>query len=233
MMRHTRRNRFARYLLPLLALLATPLAAAEPRLYDVEVIIFTQNGSGGDSEVAAATGAPAQPRGTFPPGEFTELSSGSYRLNNVRGGLSAARGYHVLFHRAWRQPGFDGANAVDYPVHTQAGNGRDSVDGTITLSRERFLHLDVDLRMATGGDASASYPDGTGSRPAYRMVEKRRIRSSETHYFDHPRFGVIARVTPFDAVDEPAAPVDEPVPDDAAAGAQEEEPVPAEDQLTR
>lgn len=231
MMRPDRCNHLPRYLL-LLALLACASATAAAQLYDVEVIIFSQNGAGG-SEQTTAAGAPAQARGAFPPGDFTELTSGSYRLNNIRGGLSAARGYHVLSHRAWRQPGYDRAHAVDYPVHAQAGNGRDSVDGTITLIRERYLHLDLDLRLMTsGGDMPALYPNAPDSRPAYRLVESRRIRSSETHYFDHPRFGVIVRVTPYGTGEEPA-PAAETVPEDAAAGAQEEEPAPADDQLTR
>jgi hypothetical protein len=31
----------------------------------------------------------------------------------------------------------------------------------------------------------------------YRLDETRRMRSGELHYFDNPRFGVIARVTPY------------------------------------
>jgi hypothetical protein len=226
MMRNIRLHRFARCVL--LALLASTGAAAAPQLYDVEVIVFTRDAPGGDGELAARTGAPGQAHGAYTPGEITELSSGAYRLNNIRGGLSAARGYHVLFHRAWRQPGLDRAHAVDYPVHAQTG----SVDGTITLIRERYLHLDVDLRLVmAGGGASAPYPAASG-RQAYRLTEKRRIRSNELHYFDHPRFGVIARVTPYESPEAPA-PADALAPEDAATGAQEEEPVTADEQPAR
>ena len=32
----------------------------------------------------------------------------------------------------------------------------------------------------------------------YRMQQSRRMRSNETHYLDHPRFGIVARVTPYE-----------------------------------
>jgi hypothetical protein len=72
---------------------------------------------------------------------------------------------------------------------------------------------------------------GTAARSAYRLSERRRIRSGELHYFDHPRFGVIARVTPYQAPDEPAAPGPEaePAPQDAAPGVQEDELLPEDE----
>ncbi len=33
----------------------------------------------------------------------------------------------------------------------------------------------------------------------YRMQQSRRMRSNETHYLDHPRFGIVARVTPYES----------------------------------
>jgi len=229
-------NRLAWFSLLVLTLVVPPLHA-ESRLYDVEVIIFSRGGSGTDDETPGQSGIDAvRATGTFPAGEFTELSSGAYQLNNISGGLAAASGYHVLFHRAWRQPAYERSNAVDYPVHTSAGSGRNSVEGTIALVKERYLHLYVDLLLKTAGStAPGLYSDGSGSRPAFRLTEKRRIRSGELHYFDHPRFGMIARVTPYAAPDEPATsgPVEEAAPDDAAGNSQEEEPVTADDQLTR
>ncbi|HUT42362.1 MAG TPA: CsiV family protein [Gammaproteobacteria bacterium] len=237
MIRNHKQHRFAWLILPVLALLAAHAVHAEPRLYDVEVIVFTNDSSGSDDEVMNQPGSDAvNARGSFPGNEFTELTSGSYRLNNIRGGLAASRGYRVLFHRAWRQPAYDRARAVDYPLHSLADNGRDSVEGTITLIKERYLHLDVNLLLMTaGGGTPALYADGPGSRPAFRLAEKRRIKSSETHYFDHPRFGMIARVTPYVSPDEPATPepAGEGMPDDTAGSGQEDEPVSAQDQLTR
>jgi len=236
MIRNAKTNRLAWFSLFVLALAALPLHA-ESRLYDVEVVIFT-NGSGGSTdEIMNQSGTASVPAtGSLPAGEFTELSSDAYQLNNIRGGLAAASGYRVLYHRAWRQPAHERSNAVGYPVHTPAGSSRDVVEGTVTLIKERYLHLDVDLwLMAPGGTAPGMYSDGPVSRPAFHLSEKRRVKSGDLHYFDHPRFGMIARVTPYASPDEQAAPgpVEEAAPDDAAGNGQEEEPVPADDQLTR
>jgi hypothetical protein len=108
-------------------------------------------------------------------------------------------------------------------------SGNSGIEGNVRLILERYLHLDVNLLlMSSRGTGGAVYSDGPGSVPVYELREQRRIRSGELHYFDHPRFGMIARVTPY-AIPEAAA-VTEP-----AAAPEPEDPVPApvDDQLTR
>lgn len=220
----------------LVTLLAAPALRAAPRLYDVEVIIFSNNAAAGDEEPVNRPDAQLAPaRGTVHAGEFTALPAGAYQLNNIQGGLAAARGYHVLFHRAWRQPAYDRARAVGYPVHTPAAGRHGSVSGTVTLLKERYLHLDVDLRMTTGAAVTAPYADSPGSAPVYRLSERRRIRSGELHYFDHPRFGMIARVTPYVSPENQAAPevAGEDAPEDTGDSREAEPAPPADDQLTR
>lgn len=217
--------------------LAPALLPAEQALYDVEVIIFTNPGSADDGEVMRTPppGAAAA-SGMFAENMFTELSPDLYTLNNIRAALSRTPGYTVLFHRAWRQLGYERRNAVDYPVHSLAANGRDSIEGTITLVRERYLHLDVDLLLMTAaGSRPVLYSDGPGSVPAYRLSENRRMRSNELHYLDHPRFGVIARVTPYELPGEPAAqePADDSIPVEESVEPDAETPTGSDDQLTR
>ncbi len=43
----------------------------------------------------------------------------------------------------------------------------------------------------------------------YLMHQKRRVRSKEIHYFDHPLFGVIMLITPYDPEPEPESEIDE------------------------
>jgi hypothetical protein len=192
--------------------------AASP-VYDVEIIIFRNNvmSDAGEQWTAQQAGD-LQPTRVFTQGEFTELSPSAYQLDAIRGGLRNSSGYTVLLHRAWRQVGYDAAHAVAYPIHTRVDNGRESIDGSVTLIRERYLHLDVDLTLKPAGSvAPAQYADGADSRPAFRLQEKRRMRSRELHYFDHPRFGMIARVTPYDAPEEEPEP--EPADTTAEPGA--------------
>jgi hypothetical protein len=42
--------------------------------------------------------------------------------------------------------------------------------------------------------------------PHYRLVTSRQARSGELHYFDHPAFGVLVRITPVTVDPNNAAP---------------------------
>jgi hypothetical protein len=212
-----------------------PAGVAAPPVYDVEIIIFRHNvmSDAGERWTTQAA-SDLSPTRVFSQDEFTVLSPAFYQLNAIRGGLRNSSGYSVLLHRAWRQVGYDAAHAIAYPIHFRADNGRDRVDGSVTLVRERYLHLDVDLLLTTSGSASPAA--GAESRPAFRLHEKRRMRSREVHYFDHPRFGMIAVVTPYDAPEEEPEP--EPEPADSTAQPGEvyipvTGPGPNDDQLTR
>jgi hypothetical protein len=216
-------------LITALLLALTQAAVAGPPVYDVEIIIFRHNimSDAGERWTTPAI-SDLRPTRVFSQDEFTELDRN--QLDGIRGGLRNSSGYSVLFHRAWRQIGYDAAHAIAYPIHSLAENGRDSIEGSVTLVRERYLHLDVDLLLLRAdGTAPAAYAEGTDSRPAFRLREKRRMRSREVHYFDHPRFGMIAVVTPYDAPeDEPEPEAGEPDADIPVSG-----PIPDDDQLTR
>lgn len=187
-------------LLPVLVIAGIPgKTIAAPRLYDVEVIIFSHSSlsNTGENWQTPAPGA-GRARGKFRENQFTELSSSRFKLNPVRYSLQQGGDYAVLYHRAWRQLAHNAANAADYPVHSFSENSRNSIEGTIRLVRERYLHLNVDLLlMESSGSEPGLYSDGPGNKPAYRLVEKRRIKSSELHYFDHPKFGMLVMVTPY------------------------------------
>lgn len=184
---------------------AAPGAYAQ-RLYDVEIIVFTHNTGQDQGETwqQPVDGA-GRARGQFQDNRFTELSSSRYRLGPVRYSLQADGAYTVLFHRAWRQQASSPSSVADYPLHSFSNDTNSSIEGAISLVRGRYLHLDVDLLlMNAAGGAPGQYSDGPGNTPAYRLREKRRIKSSELQYFDHPRFGLVAMVTPYSAP-KPAA----------------------------
>jgi hypothetical protein len=134
---------------------------AGPPVYDVEIIIFRNNAKSdaGEQWTTPASGD-LSPARVFSQDEFTELSPAQYQLDAVRGGLRNSSGYTVLFHRAWRQVGYDAAHAVPYPIHSLAENGRDSIEGSVTLVRERYLHLDVDVALTTPGQFASFPPAG-------------------------------------------------------------------------
>jgi hypothetical protein len=219
----------ARLFIVALLVAASPAVVAAAPTYDVEIIIFRHNvmSDAGERWTTPAT-SDLRPTRVFSQDEFTELARDLYQLDGIHGGLRNSSGYSVLLHRAWRQVGYDAAHAIAYPIHSLAENGRDSIDGSVTLIRERYLHLDVDLVLTRANGAAPANTGGADSRPAFRLNEKRRMRSREVHYFDHPRFGMIAVVTPYDAPEDEPEPEPEETPD-----IQETGPGPNDDQLTR
>ena len=76
------------------------------------------------------------------------------------------------------------------------------LDGTLELYLSRFLHLVVNLEMEAERVDETDFVDN--SAPVYYRIQEDRIfRSGELRYFDHPKFGVLARVTRVEA--EPPA----------------------------
>ena len=76
-----------------------------------------------------------------------------------------------------------------------------------------------------GADEARARLEALNARPrmqAYRLQAQRRVRTTELHYFDHPKFGVIATVRPIPAEEidalraatppEPTTPDPEPAP---------------------
>ena len=131
----------------------------------------------------------------------TWLPKSQFRLTAQRNALARSAPYRPIAHFAWRQAVTDRQRAK--PVEVPAGNRnpeRAYVDGLVRVSVERYLHLDLNLRLhlrATTTEAT-SLEYGV---PEIRLRQKRRMRSNEQHYFDHPRFGVIALITPYEPVE--------------------------------
>ena len=99
------------------------------------------------------------------------------------------------------------------------------LSGTIKVSVSRYLHIETDLHLRApilqqemmevaspeSSDNNDSVSAFFGVKPAtttmmversvikdFRLLETRRMRSTEIHYYDHPKFGVIVVATPFD-----------------------------------
>jgi hypothetical protein len=115
------------------------------------------------------------------------------------------------------------------PIMIQAGEHYDDrfeLDGTITVSRSRFLHMETDLwftefaPLYQQSDMSRSTaenfvsPEIRRQFPAvaawesnrgqyvpvhsHQLQQSRRMRSSTLHFIDHPRFGILVTVEAFE-----------------------------------
>lgn len=132
--------------------------------------------------------------------------------------LTLLDAYRPVLWSGWTQAVRDGATTPAIPLR-RLGAAPLDMDGTFKLYLSRYLHLVVDLSLqdrTAAAQVSNSYggspfgdpfrngrDDAYGSRPtvSYRIDEDRIVRSDELRYFDHPKFGVVARIT---RVDEPA-----------------------------
>jgi len=161
--------------LTLLAALATTTASAASN-YDIEVVVF-------EYVVPDSSGEAWPPDPGIPSLEGARGYPAAQRaLGGAVARLRQSADYRVLAHRAWRQPGTSRGSSS--PVLIQSSDGYNLV-GTITVWRQRFLHAQLDLLLRPT----------SGATPV-RVRQRRRMRSEELHYIDHPKLGVLIYATP-------------------------------------
>ncbi len=78
------------------------------------------------------------------------------------------------------------------------------------MYRSRYLHLRLDLILQSDQTRAAASAAATPyiletELPRFEMAQKRRMRSNEIHYFDHPRIGALAVIRPLDEAPAAAA----------------------------
>jgi hypothetical protein len=101
---------------------------------------------------------------------YRNLPRQEFSLNALAKRIGSSRYYHLLYHAAWRQPIQAMEKAM--PILLHAGKQYDDyseLDGFITISRARYLHIDTDLWFTTfsprSGQASMVMPDNTLNYP--------------------------------------------------------------------
>lgn len=121
-----------------------------------------------------------------------ELERTSYTMDeqNVRLPRTSARlrssGAHVIKHFNWHQFVPSLAEEPIY-VYFQSLDGYET-EGYFGISKGRFVHLDVHLWIHQPNSSTEI------RFPVYELAELRRMQSDAVHYFDHPKFGVLAEV---------------------------------------
>ena len=135
--------------------------------------------------------------------QFTQLSA----LLPLLVKLYSDPRYSVVTHAAWIQPLYEKRESV--PVELISASelestsvfrrAKDPVTGSIQIFENRLLFVDLDVKNEFRDDAhrSLGFAETNAARPAgvYRLKEKRRVKLNEIHYFDHPFFGALVRVS--------------------------------------
>ena len=170
----------------MLGLFVSPVLA-EGGAYQIELIIFSQ--AMPNTEVFEQTGSQINW-----PTDLTELSAykkpDNTTLDDSYSALSKDSAYRPLLHVAWVQQ-------AGAPVHIQSSDGR--LDGYLRMQQDQGLQVAVDLEFSANkddGKASAPYLRHVDTAFIYRLNEKRAIKLNEVYYLDHPKFGVIAKISP-------------------------------------
>lgn len=168
------------------------------------------------------------PRAEFP--DFVPFDEASFTLNGVYNRIIRLDAYEPLIHLGWVQPAKNTEAAKPYQITNQSG-APVGITGTVTLYKERYLHLALDLALESIPEDEALEPAAQEIPPervfglsmpvsedkptehasaTHKLQQSRRIRVSNVHYFDHPLFGVIATVN---KIEEAASSPDNPRPD--------------------
>lgn len=145
-----------------------------------------------------------------------------FSMQNFARKLELLDVYEPILHVGWTQPAAAQEESVPLDL-ANFGAPPPGLEGQFTLYLGRFLHLVVDLALDADpateempepgavpaaldepqlsfGDARPQYyGDEAGTRQQqrvrYRIHEDRIMKAGDVRYFDHPKFGVIAKVT--------------------------------------
>ena len=210
-------------------LLALPAMAQEPeddieeqeiRRYTVEIIVFkyAEDVSSGsevflgemieieDAELETIELRPFRSLGDFEPLpdiELVLLEEEYYQLSEAMDQLQRLDAYEPIMHFGWTQATWP-ENQTEPLSLFRFATPPDELRGTLKLYLGRFLHLVVDLQLdahvASPLDFSTIQPQRGPVR--YLINEDRILKNGELRYYDHPKFGVLAKVTRVEEIEE-------------------------------
>lgn len=159
------------------------------------------------ADVAEEQAVDAATEGIEP--EFLVAPADALAMTDTISMLERLDVYQPLLHAAWTQAALPRESSITIELDMLT-EPPENLTGRFTLYLSRFLHLDVDLALQeeSGDPVIIDVPDQFGFTQAvsgllpvqYRIQEDRIFKNGDTRYFDHPRFGLLARIT---RVEEP------------------------------
>ena len=203
-------------------LLILPAVAQEPaddieeqeiRRYTVEIIVFkyAEDVSSGsevflgdkiefdEDELEILELRPFRSVGDFKPlpdNKFVLLEEEDYQLTEALGRLQRLDAYEPIMHFGWTQATWPEEQTEPLSLYRFATPPAD-LHGSLTLYLSRYLHLVVDLQLDNPVASPLDYSTIQPQRGPVRYVinENRILKNGELRYYDHPKFGVLAKVT--------------------------------------
>ena len=156
---------------------------------------------------------------------FIALPASLSDFRQTNQALERSPQYRILYHGLWRQPVGDVGTArpmliaggSEFPPHREL---QGSVALEFNANRDRvvlFAELWFTEFGGDGGDGDIAWKlpglpeeltgndtlaDAPAIRRIYTLRQQRELRSGEFHYLDHPAFGVVAQIRPWDVPPE-------------------------------
>jgi hypothetical protein len=152
--------------------------------------------------------------------ELLMLAEEDFTLLDTVDRLERLDAYNVLLHFGWTQATYPEEETEARPLSSFVTPPK-GLEGDLLLYLSRYLHLAINLQLdeapldeaeeaysRSGGDDQFAYGDDepVPSPVRYRIEEDRIFRNGELRYYDHPKFGVLAKIT---RVEEEEPPEDE------------------------
>jgi hypothetical protein len=183
-----------------------PESAALPLGEDIVVIDETRE-------------TPAADREPLPDMELVLLDRADFQLGDIMDRFRRLDVYKPVMHFGWTQATWPEEQTEAIPLHRLARPPAE-LDGELTLYLSRFLHLVVDLQLEAPKTRTINVDDQerlgdvqtvgglldevNSQLPVYYRIDENRIlKNGELRYYDHPKFGVLAKVTRVEEAEEP------------------------------
>ena len=132
----------------------------------------------------------------------TMLTRAFARPLHIHGGIDFSRQFPAQT-VGINAPRDDAISAEDQPTLPL-----EQVDGTIKLFIGRYLHINTDLifrqpAVIRKENLEHGRVEQSTILVNYRVRNNRKMRSSELHYLDHPRLGILVQITPLEKSSKP------------------------------
>ena len=128
--------------------------------------------------------------------EFALLDEEDYQLTEALDRLQRLDAYEPIMHFGWTQATWPEEQTEPLSLYRFANPPAD-LRGSLKLYLGRFLHLVVDLQLDANIASPLDFSTNQPQRGPVRYVinENRILKNGELRYYDHPKFGVLAKVT--------------------------------------
>lgn len=196
---------------------------ADEQLYDIELLIFAQDMP--NTELFTQTKSLTDwPKEAFANPIYASENDTHIKLEGSHTRLMHAQKYHVLAHLAWTQSVQANQLSAPVQICNTEGtingffrlqrgyliNILADIEYSPDADKQANTHLNLDeglerdlsenldrhlgIKANTNTDTDTDTAENTDLM-VYRLHEKRRFKLNEIHYLDHPKFGILARVS--------------------------------------